>query len=50
VSRKTLLGLLAFMGAVSVTAGVALIYPPAGFVVGGAFALLLGLFAEDGDG
>lgn len=34
---------LQILGAVAVTAGAALIFPPAGLIVGGAFAILIGL-------
>lgn len=34
---------LQILGAVAVTAGAALIFPPAGFIVGGAFVILIGL-------
>jgi hypothetical protein len=34
---------LQILGAVAVTAGAALIFPPAGLIVGGMFAILIGL-------
>jgi hypothetical protein len=34
---------LQILGAVAVTAGAALIFPPAGFIVGGMFVILIGL-------
>lgn len=43
-----LLPVLAFVGAVSVTVGAGLIFPPLGFIVGGGFALAAGLLIEDG--
>lgn len=49
MSRKRLLGVLTLLGAAAVTAGVALIYPPAGLVVAGVFALGAGLLIEDGE-
>jgi len=46
---KVLLPLLTLLGAGCVTAGAALVYIPAGFVVGGLFCLAAGLLIEDGD-
>jgi len=37
---------LQIAGAIAVSAGVALIFPPAGLVVGGVFLVLFGLAAE----
>lgn len=34
---------LQLIGAAFITAGATLIYPPAGFIVGGVFAILIGL-------
>lgn len=34
---------LQIIGAATITAGATLIYPPAGFIVGGIFAILIGL-------
>lgn len=34
---------LQLVGAVAITAGATLIFPPAGLIVGGLFALLIGL-------
>jgi len=34
---------LQILGAVAITAGAALIFPPAGLIVGGGFAILIGL-------
>jgi len=34
---------LQILGAVAVTAGAAIIFPPAGLIVGGGFAILIGL-------
>lgn len=47
--RGRLLALLTVLGAAAVTAGAALASRPAGFVVGGVFALAAGLLIEDGD-
>lgn len=41
-----LVNILQIGGALAISAGVALIYPPAGLIVVGAFAILFGLSLE----
>jgi hypothetical protein len=41
-----LLALIALCGAVAISVGAALIYPPAGLIVAGLFALAAGLLTE----
>ncbi len=35
--------IIQLVGAVAITAGAAIIFPPAGLIVGGVFAILIGL-------
>jgi len=41
-----IINILQIGGAVLISAGAALIYPPAGFIAAGAFAILFGLSLE----